>query len=73
MVASESTATVTRAPLRGQGGQAPPVDDLVGEQQVLAQAGPGHALPLGHRGAREADVAWARRRAASAVHLWAFT
>ena len=47
IVASLSTATVTRtsSPSAVEGLEAAGVDDLVGDEQVLAEPGGGHARP----------------------------
>ena len=51
-VARESTATVTRAPQSRHRAQPVGVDGLVGEQQVVAEAGRGEADDLARRRAR---------------------
>ena len=72
-VASLSTATVTRAGARGHGPQAARVERLVGEQQVVAEAGRGHAHDLAGRGAGEGRWPCRACARARAVHLWALT
>ena len=49
------------------------VEALVGQQQVVAEPGGGHAHHLAHGGAAEPAVAGSASRAASAVDLNAFT
>ena len=60
IVASESTATVTRAPQSRERAQAVVVDRLVGEEQIVAEAGAGQAEQLARRRAGETEVAAAR-------------
>ena len=65
-----------RDPRARRGDRAEParVDHLVGQQQVVAEAGGGHALDLAHRRAREVRCGRPSRwRVASAVDLCAFT
>ena len=53
---SESTATVTRAPGLDDGAEAAGVEHLVGQQEVVAETGGGHALDLAGGGAAERAV-----------------
>ena len=60
IVASESTATVTRAPHSRQRTQAVVVDRLVREEEIVGEAGAGQAEQLARRRTGEAEVAAAR-------------
>ncbi len=56
-MADESTATVTPGPGRHQGTQTGCVEHLVGQEEILAQAGRHHPLYLPDGGAGEPGVA----------------
>ena len=74
MVSSESTATVMRAPPSASSAEPAGVEHLVGQQQVVAEAGGGHALHLrGWWRSRSARWPASASRRASAVDLNALT
>ena len=73
-VASESTATVTRAPHSASARSRVVVDRLVGEEEVVGEPGARQTEQLARRRAREADVAAVRllareRRALVRLHV----